>query len=90
MTDIKSSLSVLTFRAGTLHADFPDCIKQPGIYGTIISPIELLDSLLIMSGVNANSVRFAGQFQINQEILENRLEEGMIVGLTKKLELYYR
>ncbi len=89
MTNNRSPLRILKFSPGTLYFDFSEGIKFPGIYGTILNPTELLDILMIKERKNENGVRFAGQFSLNQEEMDKRIEEGLKVGLTKRLELYW-
>ncbi len=89
MTGNQSPLSILKFRPGTLHSDFSEGVNYPGIFGTIFNPIELLDILIIKEGKNENGVRFVGQFSLNQEEIDNMIGEGLKVGLTKKLEIYW-
>ena len=87
MTSQNAPLTMLTFKAGTLHADFQDCVKQPGIYGTILNPIELLDTLTIRNGVNATCVRFAAQFRLNQTSLNKKIKDGVKMVLTERLNI---
>ncbi len=89
MTDNRAPLSVLTFKAGTLYADFTENIKQPGIYGSILKPIELLDTLIIKDGINAKKVRLAAQFKWNQREVNKKIRDGMRIGLSESLELYW-
>lgn len=90
MTDNRAPLSILTFNSGTLIANFDNCIKKPGIYGNIMNPIELLDTLIIEDGTNSVSVRFAAQFKLNQSELNKKIGEGMKIIVTERLELYWR
>lgn len=89
MTDHRAPLSILSFKAGELFADFSEGVKKPGIYGNIMNPIELLDPLIIEDGINAKNVRFAAQFNWNQIEIDKRIKEGMRIGLSEKLELYW-
>ena len=79
--------TILRFKAGSLHADFSDCLKLPGIYGSLWTPIQLLDVLKIENGMNASDVRFAAQFSINQMLLDRLLSTGMIFTLSSNLSL---
>ena len=90
MTDNHAPLSILTFKSGTLIANFDNCIKKPGIYGNIMHPIELLDTLIIEDGTNIVTVRFAAQFKLNQYELNNKICEGVKFIVTERLELYWR
>ncbi|MDE6741618.1 MAG: hypothetical protein K2J58_04735 [Muribaculaceae bacterium] len=77
--------TVLSFKAGSLHADFSDCLKFPGIYGSLWTPIQLLDVLKIENGMNASDIRFAAQFSINQMLLDRLLSMGMTFTLSSNL-----
>lgn len=89
MTDNRAQLSILTFNAGELLADFTEGVKKPGIYGNIMNPIELLDNLMIKERINVTTVRFAAQFIWNQFEINKRIREGMRIGLSENLELYW-
>ncbi len=90
MIDNRAPLSILTFKAKTLNANFSNCIKNPGIYGSIKIPVELLDTLIIKDGMNVKTVRFAAQFRLNQIELNNRIKEGFKIELSENLELNWR
>lgn len=85
MTSRNAPLAILTFKAGTLHTEMQDCIIKPGIYGTILTPIELLDTLVIKNGVNTNTMRFAAQFNWNQSALNANIKAGMKIILSENL-----
>lgn len=85
--DPEASLTILTFKAGSLLADFPDCVKAPGIYGSLMTPIELLDSLRIENGVNTGDVRFAAQFRLSQSSLDILVSFGTTFTLTSNLSI---
>ncbi len=87
MTDKHAPLSILTFKAGTLLSDFTEGNKQPGIYGTIMNPIELLDPLTIKNGVNIETVRFAAQFTWNQSTLKRHIKAGNKIFMSGNLLL---
>lgn len=82
--------SILCFKTGSLHAEFPDCCKSPGIYGTLFTPIQLLDMLHIKNGLNISVVRFAAQFRIKQYDLDQLLTAGKIFALSQELLLYMK
>lgn len=90
ITKPQNSIKTLLFRAGTIHAKFPDGIIQPGIYGTEKFPNELLDVLEIKNGVNTNDVRFANKFIWVQETLDKQIEEGTRINLSKSLVISYK
>lgn len=90
MTDNRAPLSILYFKAGELFADFSHGVIKIGIYGNIMNPIELLDTLIIEDGTNIKPVRFAAQFSFNQYELDKRIKEGMRIGLSERLELYWK
>lgn len=85
--DPLAPLSILYFKSGSLHADFPDCRKYPGIYGTLWMPVKLLDELYIEDGLNASDVRFAAQFRLNQITLDRLLQNGGIITLCSDLSI---
>ncbi|MDE6379629.1 MAG: hypothetical protein K2L11_04085 [Muribaculaceae bacterium] len=87
MTTKDAPLTILTLKAGILHAEFTDCIKPPGIYGTIMDPIELLDTLTIKDGTNATCVRFAAQFRLTQTELNKKIKEGVKIVLSERLNI---
>ena len=89
MTSRNAPLSILSFHEGTLHAAFSDCVKRPGIYGTIINPIELLDTLIIKDGVNTETVRFAAQFNWNQSTLNDYIKAGMKIMISENLSFSF-
>ena len=89
MTDYRAQASILSFRAGELLADFAEGVKKPGIYGKIMNPIELLDTLTIKDGTNVTTVRFAAQFIWNQTEINKKIRDGMRIGLSENLELYW-
>ena len=88
--DTNASLSILSFKTGSLHADFPDCIKTPGIYGSVFEPVELLDRLHIRNGVNAYCVRFAAQFGLDQQSLDRLISSGFTISLTPGLTFSFQ
>ena len=85
--DSSAPLSVLNFSAGTLKVDLPDCIKRPGIYGTLFQPIEFLDSLFVENGVNKSSVRVAGQFKCSQNDIYEYIQKGYKIELKEDLTI---
>lgn len=85
--DPSCPLTILSFKAGSLHAGFSDCVKQPGIYGSIWTPVQLLDVLKIENGMNTSDVRFAAQFRINQIDLDQLLSAGYVFILSSHLSL---
>ena len=89
MNHLNAPLTILTFKAGTLRACFPDCIKTPGIYGTIFWPIELLDKLIIEKGSNSHKIRFAAQFPIDQATLDKLTDKGVTINITENLSLSF-
>lgn len=90
ITKPQNSIKILTFKPGTIHAKFPDGVIQPGIYGTEKFPNELLDELHIVNGVNENEVRFSNKFIWVQETLEQQIEDGTRINLSKALVLSYK
>ena len=88
--DPLAPLSILTFRKGSLHADFSDCSKSPGIYGSLFIPVELLDHLRIRDGVNTNDVRFAAQFSLDQASLDCMISSGKTISLSSTLSFLMR
>lgn len=85
--DPSSPLTILSFKAGSLQADFSDCVKLPGIYGSIWTPIQLLDVLKIENGLNTSDVRFAAQFRMRQIDLDKLLSAGNVFFLSPQLSL---
>ena len=90
MTSRNAPLAILSFKAGTLHAVFPDCVKRPGIYGTIMNPIELLDTLTIKDGINTETVRLAAQFSMLQADINKLIKEGKKILLSSNLTFSFK
>ena len=86
--DPDAPLGILTFKKGSLHAEFSDCVKSPGIYGSLFMSIELIDSLYIRNGVNDNDVRFVAQFGIDQISLDCVISSGKTISLSSTLTFH--
>ena len=85
--DPSCPFTILSFKAGSLHAVFSDSVKLPGIYGSIWMPIQLLDVLKIENGLNTFDVRFVAQFKMSQIDLDKLLSAGKIFILYSNLSL---
>lgn len=88
LIDPSAPLSIIRFRAATLHSDFTEGVKSPGIYGTLLAPVELLDPLCIENGINVSDVRFAAQFSCTQRSIDMLVSSGKAIRLSSNLSLY--
>ena len=80
----------MTFKPGSIHAKFSDGIIKAGTYGTSKFPNELLNDLIIENGLNKNEVTFRNRFIWVQDTLENQINNGTRINLSKALVISYK
>lgn len=90
ITKPQNTFKVLTFKKGSLIIAREDCKIDKGIYGTEKFPNELLDDLIVKDGKNENTVRFKNRFIWLQNKLEEELENGTIIKLSKNGVISYK
>jgi len=90
ITKPQNTFKDLTFKPGWIHAKFSDGIIKAGTYGTPKFPNELLNDLIIENGLNKNEVTFRNRFIWIQETLENQINNGTRINLSKALVISYK
>lgn len=90
-TKPQNSYKVLEFREGSVHfKGVENGTIEPGIYGTEKFPNELLDTAIIVNGVNTNKIRFKNRFIWVQETLDENIDDGVRINCSKDLVLSYK
>jgi adenine-specific DNA-methyltransferase len=90
ITKPQNTFKELTFKPGWIHAKFSDGIIKAGTYGTSKFPNELLNDLIIENGLNKNEVTFRNRFIWVQETLEDQINNGTRINLSKALVISYK
>ena len=80
----------MLFPKDSITCKLPDGIYDAGTYGTDKFPNELLNNLVVRNGKNANAVRFRNRFIWVQETLNENINNGLYVELSKSLVLSYK
>lgn len=89
-TKPQNTFKVLTFPANSITCAQSSGIIKAGIYGTEKFPNELLDDLIVVNGKNSNPVRFNNRFIWIQDTLNENINEGLYIELSKKGVLSYK
>ena len=89
-TKPQNTFKVLTFPANSITCAQSSGVIKAGIYGTEKFPNELLDDLIIVNGKNSNPVRFNNRFIWIQDTLNENINEGLYIELSKKGVLSYK
>ena len=90
MTKPNNSVKQLTFLPGTLNINIEDCEIEEGIYGTERYPNKLIGNLIVKDGTNENQVTFENKFIWLQQKLEEELNSGTRMNLSRNLVLSYK
>ena len=90
ITKPQNTIKELRFAPGILHAKGGDGVYPAGIYGTAKFPNELLNDLIIKDGVNQNEVTFRNKFIWLQSKLEEEIQNGTRINLSKALVISYK
>ena len=69
-------LSILTIPANTITTKLPDGKYQKGIYGDLVNPVELLDDVIVKSGVIINSFSIKAPFIWSQKMFDEQKNKG--------------
>ena len=89
-TKPQNTFKELLFPKDSITCKLPDGIYDAGTYGTDKFPNELLNNLVVRNGKNANAVRFRNRFVWVQETLNENINNGLYVELSKSLVLSYK
>ena len=89
-TKPQNTFKELLFPKDSITCKLPDGIYDAGTYGTDKFPNELLNNLVVRNGKNANAVRFRNRFIWVQETLNENINNGLYVELSKSLVLSYK
>ncbi|RRD02596.1 site-specific DNA-methyltransferase [Prevotella sp. OH937_COT-195] len=89
-TKPQNSYKVWKFAPKTINCKFRDGVIPKGTYGTEKFPNELLNDLTVKNGTNENEVSFRNRFIWVQETLEDQLNNGTVVNLSKQLVISYK
>ena len=89
-TKPQNTFKVLTFPANSITCAQSSGVIKAGVYGTEKFPNELLDDLIIVNGKNSNPVRFNNRFIWIQDTLNENINEGLYIELSKKGVLSYK
>lgn len=89
-TKPQNSFKELFFPANSITCKMQDGIYPSGTYGTDKFPNELLDNLIVEGGKNKNGIRFRNRFIWIQSTLNENINTGLYVELSKKLVLSYK
>ncbi|WP_417874027.1 site-specific DNA-methyltransferase [Xanthomarina gelatinilytica] len=90
ITKPQNTFKELSFKKGSLIVARKDSKIDKGIYGTEKFPNELLDDLIVKDGRNENAVRFKNRFIWLQNKLDEELENGTIIKLSKNGVISYK
>ncbi|OWV10889.1 site-specific DNA-methyltransferase [Fibrobacter sp. UWB5] len=90
ITKPQNTIKQLSFKSGVLHTKLPDGIYKKGTYGTDKFPNTLLNDLIVKNGVNQNDVTFSNKFIWVQEKLDEEIENGTYIELSKSLVISYK
>ncbi len=75
----------LLFPAKKVHAQLGDGTHQAGTYGEGEMAVHLLDDIIVQDGIVQNQFRMRARFKWKQEKLDEELEKGSIVKLSKNM-----
>ena len=89
-TKPQNTFKELLFPKDSITCKLPNGIYDAGTYGTHKFPNELLNNLVVRNGKNANAVRFRNRFVWVQETLNENINNGLYVELSKSLVLSYK
>ena len=89
-TKPQNSYKTLTFPPLSINCKMQDGLYSSGIYGTDKFPNELLDDLIVENGKNKNQVRFKNRFIWLQSTLDENINNGLYIELSKRLVLSYK
>lgn len=89
-TKPQNSFKVLTFPCQSIICPIKNGVIPAGIYGTDKFPNEQLDDIVVVNGKNTNPVRFSNRFIWLQETLDENINSGLYIELSKKGVLSYK
>lgn len=89
-TKPQNTYKVLTFAENSITCPQQSGIIKAGVYGTEKFPNELLDDIIIKNGKNSSPVRFKNRFIWVQETLDENINQGLYIELSKKGVLSYK
>jgi adenine-specific DNA-methyltransferase len=89
-TKPQNSIKQLVFPPKSINTKLDNGIYTKGIYGTEKFPNELLEDLVILNGTNINAAVFSNKFIWLQSKLDEELQNGTRISLSKQLVLSYK
>lgn len=89
-TKPQNTIKTLTFPIGSINAKLDDGTYKAGVYGTDKFPNELINDIIIQGGINVNEVSFKNKFIWVQEKLNEEIQNGTRISLSKSLVLSYK
>lgn len=90
ITKLQNSIKTLTFKPHSIHTNIEDSTIPSGEYGTEKFPNILLNDLIIKNGTNQNEVSFSNRFIWLQNKLDDELDRGTTIKLSKSLVISYK
>lgn len=73
----------LVFPPGAIITKLPDCVFDPGVYGTAKYRIDLLSPAEVKDGRFVSSVEMRAKFRWGQSYLEDQLRDGVVISIAK-------
>ncbi|MDD2595197.1 MAG: site-specific DNA-methyltransferase [Bacteroidales bacterium] len=89
-TKPQNSYKVLSFPPNSISCPQQTGVIRAGMYGTDKFPNELLDDIQVVDGKNTNTVRFNNRFIWIQGTLDDNIQKGLHIELSKKGVLSYK
>ena len=89
-TKPQNSLKELVFPPNSINVKGNPKTIEKGVYGTEKYPNELLNKLIVENDKNSNAVKFKNKFIWTQEKLDEEIERGTVINLSKNGVLSYK
>ena len=90
ITKPQNTIKKLEFPPFSIHFKGEDGVIKAGVYGTEKFPNKLCNDMIIVNGVNTNSVSFENKFIWIQERLEEEIKNGTRINCSKAIVLSYK